>query len=93
MNVNMQPLLELFVIYVLLWKKFNFAYEASRSFFISTLSMKKKKKIERNSFATRYWKFYTKSNNVRYTILLFCMEFFLIMKNRSSTRHLFFYEF
>jgi len=43
MNVNMQPLLELFVIYVLLWKKFNFAYEASRSFFISTLSMKKKK--------------------------------------------------
>jgi len=42
MNVNMQPLLELFVIYVLLWKKFNFAYEASRSFFISAPSKKKR---------------------------------------------------
>lgn len=43
MNVNMQLLLEFFVIYVLLWKKFNFAYEAPRSFFVSALNMKKKK--------------------------------------------------
>lgn len=43
MNVNMQLLLEFFVIYVLLWKKFNFAYEAPRNFFVPALNTKKKR--------------------------------------------------
>ena len=89
MNVNTQLLLEFFVIYALLWKKFNFVWSAENLFYSSEHEKKKVETLSRPDIGN------STQNRTMSGLQFFCFAWNVCNYQKSFIRMspFFFYEF